>query len=111
MNFKQYLGNLLVNTLEDGHLLLPDDTWIRKDFRQVQRVKGNFHADPDEAGNHADGFDAVKLSLHALTTGGGPAQATAAQVGSFGKSNQPAQARSRNPLAHLFRKKGPTVNV
>jgi phage FluMu gp28-like protein len=111
MTFKQYLGNLLVNTLEDGHLFLPDEPWVRNDFRQVQRVKGSFHAEPDEAGNHADGFDAVKLSLHGLITSGGPAEASATQVGSFGKSNHSAQTRSRNPLARLFRKKGNSVNV
>ncbi len=110
MTFKQYLGNLLINTLEDGHLSLPDEPWVRNDFRQVQRVKGSFHADPDESGNHADAFDAVKLSLHALVRSSGPAAAAPAQVGSFGHSSNPAQFRSRNPLARLFKKKG-TINV
>lgn len=111
MTYKQYLGNLLVNTLEDGHLFLPDEPWVRNDFRQVQRAKGSFLAEPDEAGNHADGFDAVKLSLHGLIASGGPAEASAAQVGTFGGTGHPAQTRSRNPLARLFRKKGNSINV
>jgi len=34
MNYKAYLGNLFVNTIDDGHLLLPQANWLRDDIRQ-----------------------------------------------------------------------------
>jgi hypothetical protein len=83
MIFKQYLGNLLVNTIDDGYLALPKENWIQKDFRSVVRDRGTFEAEVDEEGRHGDCFDAVKLSLHALITPGGPIQASGAQVGTY----------------------------
>jgi phage FluMu gp28-like protein len=73
MTYKSYLGNLLVNALEDRHLLLPADRWVRNDFRLVFKNKGSFDNEVDNAGHHADTFDATKLALHALTRAGGPA--------------------------------------
>lgn len=108
MTFKAYLGNLLVNTIDDGFLALPDAGWIKDDFRLVKRDRGSFVAEVDENGNHADSFDAVKLSLHAIAGPGGPATAAAAAVGTFGA--QPAQARWKNPLARIFNR-GPSLNV
>jgi len=31
MTFKVYLGNLLVNTMEDGHFAMADEVWIKDD--------------------------------------------------------------------------------
>lgn len=86
MLVKSYLGNQLVNTIEDGYLPLPDESWVKTDLRQKVRDKGTFEADVDENGNHADGFDAVAAGLHAVMGKGGPAQASATQVGTFGKA-------------------------
>jgi hypothetical protein len=61
---KTYLGNLVVNALEEGQLVLPGDRWVREDFRLVRRVKGGFDADVDGSGNHGDTFDSTKLALH-----------------------------------------------
>jgi len=83
MIFKVYLGNLLVNTIEDGYLALPRETWIQKDFRSVVRDRGTFEAEVDEDGRHGDCFDAVKLGLHALIVPGGPIEAEAHQVGTY----------------------------
>lgn len=83
MIYKVYLGNLLVNTIEDGYLALPKESWIQKDFRSVVRDRGTFEAEVDEDGRHGDCFDAVKLGLHALIVPGGPIQASAAQVGTY----------------------------
>jgi hypothetical protein len=83
MIFKQYLGNLLVNTIEDGYLALPKENWIQKDFRSVVRDRGTFEAEVDEDGRHGDCFDAVKLSLHALIIPGGQVDVSAAQVGTY----------------------------
>lgn len=77
MTMKAYLGNLYCNTIGDNQLILPSAAWVRKDARQVYRVRGSFDADVESDGSHADGFDGVKLSLHALVSGGGPAHAEA----------------------------------
>lgn len=101
MNWKSYLGNLLVNTADDGHLLLPNETWLRNDLRMVKTEKGLFTCEPDEEGNHGDCFDAIKLALHGVIGAGGPAEASAAQVGGYG-AKAPPRPGIRNPFAHLF---------
>jgi hypothetical protein len=101
MSFKVYLGNLLINTMEDGRLALPDETWVRNDFRLVKRSGGSFETDLDEAGNHGDTFDSTKLALHALTAGGGPAEAAAAAVGRITSGTEPGRIL-RNPYARKF---------
>jgi hypothetical protein len=65
---KTYLGNLVVNALEEGQLVLPSDRWVREDFRLVRRVKGGFDSDVDGSGNHGDSFDSTKLALHGWMT-------------------------------------------
>jgi hypothetical protein len=102
MLVKSYLGNLFVNTITDGHLLLPEASWLRDDIRQVKEDRGTFVADPDEEGNHADVFDAIKQSLHALISSSGPATAAAAQVGSFAAGPRPLREGIKNPFARLF---------
>lgn len=90
MNYKLYLGNLLVNTMEDNRLALAPDKWLEKDLRQVKRDRGTFQADVDESGNHGDCFDAIKLSLYSLIgRGGGAIEAHAASPGSqFHRTNR-----------------------
>ena len=103
MIFKVYLGNLLVNTIEDGRLWLPNEIWVRNDIRQVKREKGSFEADIAEDGGHADCFDAIKLALHALISGGGPVTAHGTQVGSFGQSGWGRFLSGlKNPFANKF---------
>lgn len=109
MSVKAFLGNQLINEIEDGHLLLPDEAWVKDDFRLVKRDRGSFVTEIDASGGHGDVFDAVKLALHAAKGAGGPAQANAAAVGTFGAHR--AQGRLRNPFAHLFSKGGGKVNV
>ena len=103
MSTKAYLGNQLVNTLDDGYLALPDYPWVQKDLRQVVREGGTFAAEVDEGGNHADGFCSIGAGLHTLLSGSGPAQASAAQVGTFGGRQQAGRAL-KNPYAHLYEK-------
>jgi hypothetical protein len=84
MSYKAYLGNLLVNTIDDGHFLMPETKWLKDDFRSVLRDRGSFNNVVDSAGNHGDTFDGGKNALYALVNKGGPAAATAAQVGAYG---------------------------
>lgn len=78
---KTYLGNQVVNDLDDGTLTLPECRWLKDDFRLVVRDRGGFTNLLDSAGNHGDCFDGVKLARHALRSGRGRAEARAAAVG------------------------------
>jgi hypothetical protein len=93
MSFKQYTGNLLVNTFDDSHLAIPKEQFIQTDMRLVVRDRGTFDAEVDEDGRHGDTFDAVKLSLHALISKSGPAEAAAAPVGDYGRNSIPPLER------------------
>ena len=106
MPTKTYLGNLYVNTIDDGRMALPEEKWIADDARLVTRDRGGFDAAVDKQGNHADTFDAVKLALHSLIGRGGPATASAASTGTMNRS----PIGWRNPLARLF-ERGGTVHV
>lgn len=94
MTFKQYLGNLAVNTIDDGQLALPKERWVQKDFRLVVRDRGTFDCDVDEDGRHGDTFDGVKLSIHAITSKGESANASAVQVGTYSIG----ESRDRFPM-------------
>lgn len=107
MLVKSYLGNQLVNTIEDGYLPLPDETWVKADLRQVVRDKGTFTAEPDENGNHADGFSATSAGLHALISKGGPAVADAVDI-SGGKTRR---RDLKNPFAGLHFSRGTTLHA
>jgi hypothetical protein len=84
MNFKQRLGSAYAAAYEDSALAVPPDRWVKDDRRLVKRVRGSFDNDLDSAGNHGDTFDGGKLALYALTGSGGPVEAHAVQVGTFG---------------------------
>jgi hypothetical protein len=86
MTKKQYLGNRLIGSIDDNRRTLPPDRYVREDFRLVKKDRGLLVCDPDIDGKHGDTFDAVKLASFALQTGG-PVEAGAAQVGSFGKTD------------------------
>ena len=104
MIFKRYHGNLVVNTANDGNLILPPGLWINKDLRSVQGT--TFDADVDENGAHADCFVAIGNAIHALTSGGGPAVAHAVPTSSMDVSRG-VRPGVLNPYAHHFGKKRP----
>jgi len=82
ITFKQFLGSQLVAELDDHHLWLPPERYLREDFRLVKKERGQFICEPDMDGKHGDTFDAVKLALYALTkTGGGIMYATDINAG------------------------------
>ncbi len=70
MNMKQYTGSLFVGELEDNHLTLPPERYIREDFRLVKRSRGTFDCTADGEGRHGDTFDGGKLANYALTGNG-----------------------------------------
>jgi hypothetical protein len=68
MPVKTYLGNLLVNALDDAQIALPAAREVRQDFRLVRKVRGRFDNEVDGSGNHGDTFDSTKLALHGWKT-------------------------------------------
>ncbi|MDB6109283.1 MAG: hypothetical protein JWR69_1033 [Pedosphaera sp.] len=65
-NWKEYLGDQYIGFLEDNHLTLPPEAYLRNDHRLVLKDRGRFVCEPDAEGCHADTFDSGKLGLHAL---------------------------------------------
>lgn len=80
---KEYLGNQLVNAIEDGLVPLPDVRAVKDDFRLVTKERGRFLNVVDSAGNHGDMFDGTKNAYHGLVASDGPADAHPAQVGNY----------------------------
>jgi len=68
---KQHLGGILVADLDDNHLTLPPERYVRDDFRLVKKEKGQFVCEPDGDGKHGDTFDATKLARYALLSQAG----------------------------------------
>jgi hypothetical protein len=70
MNFKEYLGSMLVGQLDDNRLSLPPERYLRDDWRLVKKERGAFVCEPDRDGRHGDTFDAAKLALYGLVARG-----------------------------------------
>jgi len=71
ITMKQYLGAQLVAELDDNHLTLPPERYLREDWRLVRKEKGQFVCEPDANGRHGDTFDSTKLALRALRSTAG----------------------------------------
>lgn len=72
LTMKAHLGGLLVAELDDNHLTLPAERYLKEDFRLVRRDRGSFACEPAADGKHGDVFDSHKLGLWALkSTAGG----------------------------------------
>lgn len=71
LSFKTRLGDLYVGALEDNHLTLPPERYLRDDHRLVKKDRGSYVCEPEADGKHGDTFDSGKLSLHALTSSSG----------------------------------------
>lgn len=70
INMKTLLGEMLVAELDDNHLTLPPERYLKEDWRLVKKERGSFICVPDGNGRHGDTFDSTKLSLRALKRGG-----------------------------------------
>lgn len=86
---KQLLGNRLVAELDDNHLTLPPERYVRDDWRLVKKDRGLFVCDPDVDGKHGDTFDSSKLSLNALVSNG-PVEAAAAPTSNISTHFSPS---------------------
>jgi len=70
-NYKEWLGDALVEKLNDNNLTLPGDAYTRQDYRLVMKDRGKFVCEPNENGMHGDTFDGDKLAGYALGGGRG----------------------------------------
>lgn len=95
MTMKTYLGNLLVNAIDDRVLALPPDKAIKDDFRLVQRFKGGFNNALDNSGHHGDTFDSTKQALYGFELDGFKVEATAVQVGGANAEKTPGRQSTR----------------
>lgn len=77
ITMKQFLGSELVGELDDSHLTLPPERYLREDWRLVRKEKGQFVCEPDGSGRHGDTFDGTKLGLRALRSTGGALESVA----------------------------------
>lgn len=71
ITMKQHLGGQLVAELDDNHLWLPPERYLREDWRLVKKEKGQFVCEPDVDGKHGDSFDCTKYALLAIRSAGG----------------------------------------
>lgn len=71
ITMKQYLGGQYVAVLNDNHLTLPPERYIKEDHRLPKTEKGKFVCVPDAQGRHGDTFDGGKLALRALRSNAG----------------------------------------
>lgn len=99
MLVKVYLGNLVVNTIEDGYLPLPPEDWLKRDLRSVTKERGTFEAEILEDGGHGDCFDGAGAALHGLITKGGRSEASAAGPGSMGGGQKGPPRKILNKFA------------
>lgn len=80
-NWKEYLGDQYVAKLDDNHLTLPPEQWLKADHRLVMKDRGKFVCEPDADGHHGDTFDGGKLALHAVGSHTGIATTAGIRVG------------------------------
>jgi hypothetical protein len=66
MTMKAKLGNAFIAGIDDNHITLAPDRYIKDDFRLVKRDRGSFTTETSASGQHGDTFDSHKLANHAL---------------------------------------------
>lgn len=73
MTMKAYLGNQFVGEIDDNHITLAPERYIKEDFRLVKRDRGTFVTDISPSGQHGDTFDSHKNASYALESNAGGA--------------------------------------
>ncbi len=91
-NMKTWLGDLYAAEINDNRYLLPPESYFKDDHRLVMKDRGAFQCEAQADGKHGDTFDSGKLAQYALASGG-PAEAAAAAVGSYGSHTESAADR------------------
>ena len=68
MLLKTRLGDLYVGELDDNHLTLPPERYIKDDHRLVKKDRGAYVCEPQPDGRHGDTFDSGKLANRAVSS-------------------------------------------
>lgn len=102
MKVKAYLGNLVVNTIDDGYLPMPNVDWLKRDYRSIIKDRGTFDAEILADGGHGDCFAGAGAALHGLKSAGGPAEAAGVQVGTYRANSATPSRKLLNPYAAKF---------
>jgi hypothetical protein len=71
MTQKAHQGNRFIAEMDDNHVVLPPERYIKDDFRLVIRDRGSFTTETSPTGQHGDTFDSTKQASDALD-GNGP---------------------------------------
>jgi hypothetical protein len=98
-NMKTWLGDLYSAEINDNRYALPPEAYLKEDHRLVLKDRGAYTCEPQPDGKHGDTFDSGKLAQYALHSGG-PAEASGAQVGSYGRydaAREPDRLRRMRP--------------
>ncbi len=71
INYKTHLSSRYVGELEDNHLTLPPERYIKDDHRLVKKDRGLFVCEPDAQGRHGDTFSSGMLADWAVESTSG----------------------------------------
>ncbi len=71
MTMKAYLGNQFIGEIDDSHITLAPERYIKEDFRLVKRDRGSFTTEISPSGQHGDTFDSHKNASYALESSSG----------------------------------------
>jgi hypothetical protein len=82
MTVKQHSCGQFIAELDDNHLTLPPERYLREDFRLVRKERGQYVCEPDANGRHGDTFDCGRLGLWALKQARGIMTVAGIRVGS-----------------------------
>ena len=91
MTMKAYLGNQFIGEIDDSHITLAPERYIKEDFRLVKRDRGSFTTEISPSGQHGDTFDSHKNASYALeSTHGGLTTVAGIRMGTNKARRTPA---------------------
>jgi len=71
ISLKTHLGDRYVAELDDNHLTLPPERYLREDHRLVKKDRGSYVCEAQADWRHGDTFDSGKLADWALSSNAG----------------------------------------
>lgn len=69
INYKTFLGDMYCAAVNENHVTMPSDKYVKDDHRLVLKTGGAYKCDADNEGRHGDTFDSGKLAEYALNKG------------------------------------------
>lgn len=87
ITLKTHLSSRYVGELEDNHLTLPPERYLKEDHRLVMKDRGLFVCEPDAQGRHGDTFSSGMLADWALESTSGAVTADTLPLISMGSNS------------------------